>query len=53
MLVAFVTPNTLDVQEIRDFVLEHLPYYMAPATYVLLEEFPMNANGKVKLIDVD
>ncbi|HEX3555462.1 MAG TPA: amino acid adenylation domain-containing protein [Thermoanaerobaculia bacterium] len=33
--------------ELRGFVLERLPDYMAPAAFVFLEAFPVTANGKV------
>jgi amino acid adenylation domain-containing protein len=34
-------------QELCDFVGENLPAYMVPSTYVLVNELPLTANGKV------
>ena len=33
--------------EMRDKLKAHLPYYMVPAVFVRLDEFPKNANGKI------
>jgi iturin family lipopeptide synthetase B len=46
MLVAFVSPSTVNVQKVREFALQHLPHFMIPAVFVPLEEIPMNSNGK-------
>ena len=35
------------VSEIRGFVERKIPHYMIPSTFVLLEELPLSANGKV------
>ena len=35
------------VPELREFVQRILPDYMHPAHYVLVTEFPLNANGKI------
>jgi amino acid adenylation domain-containing protein len=35
------------VPQLRSFVEERLPEYMVPSAYVVLEAFPLNANGKV------
>ncbi|KAJ2989266.1 hypothetical protein HDV02_005082, partial [Globomyces sp. JEL0801] len=46
-LIAFMTPETVNVDSIRDFVTDILPTFMFPHIYVTLKEFPMNTNGKV------
>ena len=33
--------------ELRSFLIEKLPEYMIPTTYIVLDELPLNANGKV------
>jgi amino acid adenylation domain-containing protein len=38
----FVTSSSL-----RNTLLQHLPYYMVPSVFVVVDEFPMNSNGKV------
>ncbi|MEO0968652.1 MAG: amino acid adenylation domain-containing protein [Cyanobacteria bacterium J06639_18] len=35
------------VNEIRRFLQEKLPEYMVPSTFVVLESFPLNPNGKL------
>ncbi len=36
-----------DIHELRQHVKDILPFYMRPALYVLMEQLPLNANGKV------
>lgn len=38
---------TLDTEELRHFVQAQLPDYMRPVAYLLLDEFPLTANGKI------
>ena len=49
-LVAWVVPQK-DVQitptELRNFLLERLPDYMVPDLFVIIDELPMTASGKV------
>ncbi|NNB93012.1 non-ribosomal peptide synthase/polyketide synthase [Corallococcus exiguus] len=47
-LVAYVVPGTpLTAAGLRAALPEHLPEYMVPTAFVLLESLPLNANGKV------
>lgn len=47
VLVAFFSPAQIPVSSLRDFVGDILPHYMIPATFVALDDFPLNTNGKV------
>lgn len=51
-LVGYVTPveggaETVDVDRIRARVAAALPDYMTPATYVVIDEIPITAHGKI------
>jgi len=49
-LVAYVVAAqefATTVSELRHFLLEKLPEYMAPAVYVMLPELPLTPNGKI------
>ncbi|MBD1896805.1 non-ribosomal peptide synthetase [Coleofasciculus sp. FACHB-129] len=35
------------VPQLRDYLQEKLPEYMVPSNFILLEEFPLNQNGKI------
>ncbi len=39
--------SDLDVEALQSFLSETLPYYMVPASFVVLDVLPLNANGKV------
>ncbi|KAJ3250841.1 hypothetical protein HK103_003080 [Boothiomyces macroporosus] len=47
MLVAYVTPVTVDMDKLREFVSDILPHYMIPTVFVPVKEFKINNNGKV------
>ncbi|MBB3748256.1 mycobactin peptide synthetase MbtE [Mycolicibacterium sp. BK634] len=49
-LIAYVTPaagETVDVDRIKTRVAAALPDYMIPAAYVIVDEIPVTANGKL------
>ncbi|UCH94518.1 MAG: amino acid adenylation domain-containing protein, partial [Candidatus Aminicenantes bacterium] len=47
-LCAYVVPHTkLRVSQIKDFLQQRLPAYMIPSYFILLEQIPLNPNGKV------
>ena len=48
-LVAYVVPETeeFSITELRRHLHAELPDYMVPSAFVLLDELPLNANGKV------
>ncbi len=49
-LVAYVVPHsdrTLTIDELRDFLKQHLPEYMIPSVLVLLDTMPLTPNGKI------
>ena len=49
-LVAYIVSNQqspLSISELRNFLKEKLPDYMAPAAFMLLDALPLTPNGKV------
>ncbi|AEI43017.1 non-ribosomal peptide synthase/polyketide synthase [Paenibacillus mucilaginosus] len=48
-LCAYVVaaPELADMAPLRTFLQERLPDYMVPASYVRLDAFPLNVNGKI------
>jgi amino acid adenylation domain-containing protein len=51
-LVAYLVPqdaSDISPQNLRRHLLERLPEYMLPSTYVVLQQMPLTPNGKVDL----
>lgn len=47
MLIAcLIAPDRPAENELRDFLRRQLPDYMVPAHFVIMDSFPLNANGK-------
>ncbi len=46
-LVAYVVGHYVDVAHLRTILSQRLPAYMVPATFVLLDAFPLTPNGKI------
>ena len=49
-LVSFVGSKSVDSIKIRNFCLLHLPDYMVPAEFILLDKLPVNNNGKINKV---
>jgi amino acid adenylation domain-containing protein len=46
-LVAFaIAPGKPAERELREFMLQYVPDYMVPSSFVYVDAFPLNANGK-------
>ncbi|MEH2171962.1 non-ribosomal peptide synthetase [Nostoc sp.] len=49
-LIAYLVSNnsvSIDLNELNSFLREHLPDYMLPSSFVILEALPLTPNGKV------
>jgi amino acid adenylation domain-containing protein len=47
-LIAYLTTSEdVKIDNIRQFLAQRLPDYMIPARFVILEQLPLNSNGKV------
>ncbi|KAJ2994021.1 hypothetical protein HDV02_001908 [Globomyces sp. JEL0801] len=46
-LFAYITPQTVNLHSVLEYVTDRLPSHMIPAVFVTLNVFPMNANGKI------
>lgn len=49
-LVAYIVPCnsiTINQQQLKDYLKEHLPDYMVPSVLMILETLPLTPNGKV------
>lgn len=42
-----VLPGKIDVQEVKAALRGHLPEYMVPNQYMILDALPLNSNGKI------
>ena len=46
-IVAIAPQQALSLRELRSLLLENLPDYMVPSTFMILEALPLTPNGKV------
>jgi amino acid adenylation domain-containing protein len=49
-LVAYIIPQngiTINQQQLKDYLKEHLPDYMVPAALMILDTLPLTPNGKI------
>jgi tyrocidine synthetase-3 len=49
LLVAYIVSNEskIDIEEIREYCNKYLRQYMVPSIFIVLEQLPLNANGKI------
>lgn len=47
LIYAFITPEEIDIKNLKAYLKEFLPEYMLPNKYVLFNEFPLSSNGKI------
>jgi amino acid adenylation domain-containing protein len=58
-LVAYIVPEVgkpLSVNDMRNYLRQHLPEYMIPSVFLMMDAFPLTSNGKVDrkaLPDID
>lgn len=45
--IIFSSGNSVSIEELRQWLLQRLPDYMVPHYFIMLDAFPLNANGKV------
>ncbi|CAF3978740.1 unnamed protein product [Adineta steineri] len=46
-LVAYIQSSNIDQNQIHEHCQSHLPPHMIPSKFIILDRFPLNANGKV------
>jgi tyrocidine synthetase-3 len=46
-LVAYVQSPDIDEKQLREHCRSHLPPHMVPSVFIILEQLPLNANGKI------
>ncbi|CAF1542277.1 unnamed protein product, partial [Adineta steineri] len=46
-LVAYVQSSHIDEEQLRQHCQSHLPSYMVPAIFIILDKLPLNSNGKI------
>lgn len=44
--------GAINTEKVKELIKDYLPYYMIPTYYVLLEQYPVNANGKLSRKDL-
>ncbi|HLP47786.1 MAG TPA: amino acid adenylation domain-containing protein, partial [Candidatus Kapabacteria bacterium] len=50
LLCAYIVPineGAVTISQLKEYLIEKLPFYMIPSYFVLLESIPLTANGKV------
>jgi hypothetical protein len=46
-LVAYVQSSDIDEEKLREHCESHLPPHLIPSIFIVLEQLPLNANGKI------
>jgi amino acid adenylation domain-containing protein len=51
-IVSYLKGENIDIQQIRNKLSKKMPGYMLPTCYLLLDEIPLTANGKVDKTEI-
>ncbi|CAF4447973.1 unnamed protein product, partial [Rotaria sp. Silwood2] len=46
-LVAYIQSNNMNEERLRQYCRSHLPPFMVPSMFIIVEQLPLNANGKL------
>jgi acyl-coenzyme A synthetase/AMP-(fatty) acid ligase len=46
-LIAYVESSSMNEEQLRDYCRSHLPLFMIPSAFIVLDRFPLNTNGKI------
>ncbi|WP_405296275.1 AMP-binding protein, partial [Methanobrevibacter sp.] len=47
LIAYYTTDDNLDINEVKEALMDELPYYMIPSLFIELDEIPLNINGKI------
>ncbi|GAA4279088.1 non-ribosomal peptide synthetase/type I polyketide synthase [Aquimarina mytili] len=47
LVAYYVSENEVDINDLKNYLLEKLPSYMIPAYYVRMDQLPLTSNGKL------
>ncbi|MEM8909981.1 MAG: non-ribosomal peptide synthetase, partial [Bacteroidota bacterium] len=47
LIAYFTSQQVIDIDELRDYLNQHLPPYMIPTHLIPVEQFPLTPNGKI------
>ena len=49
-LVAYISPQSIDVVELEDQLRDHIPSFLVPYLFQLLARLPLTSYGEVRLL---
>ena len=49
LCVYFTAETEVDVDDLKEYLTQHLPRYMVPTVFMQLDEMPMSLNGKTDI----